>query len=157
MSTLEELIAGDENAWIGALPSYQAEHIRALLKKGLSPEQVAIVWLTVQGPANTFPFGGDSNRSLRSLFYEKLLREVEDYICGAERYGADRAKLLGELKPTHAYLISTISVAVSPVLGAAAPLLAPAIAMILYTTARIGINAWCAARKEMRDSNVSPS
>lgn len=154
MSTLEKLIVGDEEAWIAALEPYQADHIRSLRKQGRTPEEAAEVWLTIQGPSNTFPFGGDPTRRFRSLFYDRLLKEVEEFICGAERYQVDREKLLGELKPTHAYVISSISVAVAPVLGAAAPLIAPAIALVLYTTARLGVNAWCATRKEIRASST---
>jgi len=154
MSSLNQLISGDENAWIDALPPYQANHLHALIKKGYSPEQAASAWLTIQGPANTLPFGGDSKQPFRSLFYDMLAREVEGFICGAEKYGVDRAKLLSELKPTHAYVIAAISAAVSPVVGAAAPLIAPAVALILFTTARLGVNAWCAARKEIKNTDV---
>lgn len=154
MPTFNDLLVGDEEAWIGALAPYQAEHIRALLKRGNTAEEVAKSWLAIKGPANTYPFGGEANRGFQSLFYDKLLAEVEAYICGDERYENDRKKLFSELKPTHAYAISTISVAVSPVLGAAAPLIAPAIALILYTAARLGTNAWCAARKDARSNNA---
>lgn len=152
MATLEELLKGSETEWIDALPAYQREIIKSLISQGKTPEEAATAWLSASGPANTFTLGTVPGRS---LFYEKLLDEVEAFICREDKYQEERNKLLTDFKSTavQGYIIGAISVAIAPTVGAAAAFIAPAVAVILLTITRIGRNAWCAMRKEQRSGS----
>ena len=141
---LNEMLSSDDPNWVEALPAYQREIVHELLGQGLSAEEAASKWLNSTGPSNTFPFGAGPGQS---VFYEKLVEEVEAFLCGSERYAEDRKRFFAEFQAKHAYIVGGISVSVAPALGAAAPLLAPAIALTLLTIGRITLNAWCASRK----------
>ena len=100
-----------------------------------------------------FPFGTEKGHS---LFYEKILDEVEAFFSGDDRYKDSRLAILKESGATQSFIIGAISAALSPILGTSAVFLAPIIAITLVTMAKMGINAWLAMRKEKRSSN-SPS
>lgn len=146
MTTLDEALQGSDADWIGGLPKYQSDIIASLLE-GKTPDEAATMWLSASGPANTFPFGATRGAS---LFFDKVVDEVEAFICRDNAYTEDKKKLLTQVDVTHAYTIGLISAAISHAVGAAAPYIAPAVALILVTSARIGRNAWCAMRQEQR-------
>src|SRR6476646_3273682 len=126
MATLDDAIGGNETDWIGALPKYQQDIVNTLLSQGKTPEEIATAWLSAAGPANTFPFGTHRGTT---LFFEKLLDEVEAFICRDDRYAEDKKKLLTGAEATHAYIVGVISAAIGHTVGAAAPYIAPAIAL----------------------------
>ncbi len=154
MSTFEDFFSGNEIDWIDALPIYQQKAINALLEQGKSFDDAAIAWLTANGPTNTFPYG--TQRSSGSIFFEKLVEEIEEFICGEDHYVEDRKKLLTGAEATKAYFIGTISYAIAPVVHTSAPLIAPPIALVLLIITKIGRNAWCNMRYEKRQ-NASAS
>jgi hypothetical protein len=147
MELRDLLLSDDIEAWIAALPRYQAAIIREFLDRGMPPETAAQEWLSASGPMNTFPFGA---QVAKDAFYDKLVLELEAFLCGDQRYAEDRRRLIGDLKPGQAYTIASISAIIAPAVGASAALIAPAIAMLLFVAAKIGLNAWCAMRKEGR-------
>ncbi len=150
MATFEEIFTGNETEWIDALPAYQRNIINALIAQGNSYDEVAIAWLSASGPANTFPFGAQRGSE---IFFEKLVEEIEKFLCGKDSYIEERKKLMTGAEATQAVAISLISSAISPVLHASAPYLAPVVTLVLITTAKLGRNAWCAMRQE-RKSNL---
>jgi len=150
MPALEDFFSGNETDWIDALPNYQRKTINALLEQGKSSEEVAVAWLSANGPTNTFPYG--AQKSSGSIFFEKLVEEVEGFICSEDRYIEDRKKLLTGAEATKTYFISTISLAIAPVLHTSAALIAPAVALVLLTISKIGRNAWCAMRYEKKQN-----
>jgi len=109
-------------------------------------EEAAKAWLSAS-MSTTAPFGTEKGHS---IFFEKILDEVEFFLSGDEKYKDDRISLLNEKNVVQTYIVSAISVALSPVLGASAVFLAPAIAIVLVTITKMGLNAWLAMRKENR-------
>lgn len=150
MNSLDALFHVDESAWIDSLPTYQRNIVTALLKEGNSPENVAVEWLSATGPANTFTFGTENTRS---VFYEKLVVEIEAFICGSEKYTEERDKLLNHVELGQVFAVSTLSAAIAPIVGAAAPLIVPPVALTLVIISQIGRNAWCAMRQEKKKTS----
>jgi hypothetical protein len=150
MAILDDALQGDEADWISALPPYQRDIVNTLLAQGKTPEEVATAWLSAAGPANTFPFG---TRQGTTLFFEKLLDEVEAFFCRDDQYVEDKKKLLTGADTTKAFIVSVISAAIAPRVGAAAPCITTPVALILLTVGRMGRNAWCATRSEQRAAN----
>lgn len=146
MSGLQDLFTADTN-WLDALPSYQSKSIYQLIEQGKTYEEVAISWLTANGPSNTYPFGAQDTKS---LFYEKLMEEVESFICREDSYVEEKKKIMTQFKTGDVYIVTIISTIISPVVGASSVLIAPAIALILMTILRMGLNAWCSLRKDLK-------
>jgi hypothetical protein len=153
MPELDPLFS-DADDWLEALPPYQRQSFELLLESGKHPDEVARIWLTTTGPSNTFPYGGER---FASVFYDKLLEEIEKFICDDARYAADRRQLLQNLGAGKAFLVGAMAAAMAPHLGAAAALLAPAIALILQTVSRMGTRAWCKARAQLREATPAPA
>jgi hypothetical protein len=148
MAELDPLFS-DKDDWIHALPVYQHQSIEALIQAGKSPEDVAQLWLTTSGPSNTFPYGGDR---FASVFYDRLMEEIEKFVCDDKRYEDERRRLLQNIGVGKAYFIAAMATAIAVHVGAAAALIAPSIALILQVVSRMGINAWCETRKQLRQS-----
>lgn len=153
MSSFQQLLEQDPNGWLSALPGYQQQLATTLLSQGDSPEQAAEKWLSA-APKDTYPFGG-----LRTskLYLEKLLDELEAFLCGDPRYNSERAKLAAESKATHALVVSSIAVFIAPAIGTSAPIIAPVIALLMITSGRLGLNAWCALRRDARAQRPTPA
>lgn len=151
MSTgLGEILAGTQ-AYLDDLPGYQSALVRSLLQSGLSEEEAAAVWL--DGAAKDLATFG--SRGTSSLFYRKFIEELHAFLCSEERYGADREELLKQFKTGQASAIGLMSAALSPHLGAAGALLAPAIALVLILIGKMGLNAWCAMVSEREESRAA--
>ncbi len=146
MAAFEEIFAGDETEWIDALPAYQRNIINVLISQNKSYDEIAVAWLSASGPINTFPFGGTQGSS--KVFFEKLVEEIEEFLCGKDRYIEDRKRLLTGAEATKTVVISSISLAIAPVVHASAPYIAPVVALVLITVTKLGRNAWCAMRRE---------
>src|SRR5437879_1670170 len=113
MSELEPIFA-DPNNWLDTLPPFQRQSIDALLASGKTYEEVAQLWLTTPGPANTFPFGGER---FASVFYDKFMGELERFVCDDESYSDDRHGLLEKLDAGKALWIAAMATALAPRLG----------------------------------------
>ncbi|OAB30628.1 hypothetical protein PMSD_19035 [Paenibacillus macquariensis subsp. defensor] len=149
-TVLEDIFMADIN-WLDALPPYQSKSIQQLMDQGKSYEEISILWLSANGPANTYPFGANNTKS---LFFEKLMEEVEHFICREDKYTDEKKKLLTQFKAGDVYVVTFISAIIAPVVGATSVLIAPAIALILMTVLRMGINAWCAVRIDLKQQNT---
>src|SRR5690349_15767153 len=130
MATFEEIFTGNEAEWIDVLPVYQRNTINALIAQGKSYDEIAIAWLSASGPTNTFPFGAQRGSQ---IFYEKLLEEIEKFLCREDCYSEDRKKLMTGAEVTKTLAISSISEAIAPVLHASTPYLAPVVSLALIT------------------------
>jgi hypothetical protein len=153
MITLEEFIRQDIN-WLDALPEYQRKSIQQLLDQGKTYEEAAVIWLSANGPSNTHPFG---TQNTKSIFFEKLLEEVESFFCRDDKYIEEKKQLLTQFKAGDVYVLTFISTVISPIVGASAPLISPAIALILMTILRMGLNAWCSLRREIKQNSTQQS
>ena len=143
---------GDLDQWLGGLPSYQRKLLLGLIKAEPSLEKVAEDWLYVGSATDIAPFGGYQGQS---LFFQKFLDEMHDLLCAGERYEETRTQLKQHVKNGQVAVVSCVTAVVSPALGAAAPLVAPAAAVLLTVISQVGLNAWCAAQAERRRENPS--
>ena len=146
MQSLEELFCVEPESWISALPNYQKNMVEKLYSENGSYEETAKAWLSAS-MATTVPFGTEKGKS---VFFEKVLDEIEAFLSGDEKYRNDRIAILQEKSVVQTYVVGAISVALAPVLGASSVFLAPVIAIVLVTITKMGVNAWLAMRKERR-------
>ena len=148
MQSLEELFCVEPESWINALPNYQKNMVEKLYSENGSYEETAKAWLSAS-MATTVPFGTEKGKS---VFFEKVLDEIEAFLSDDEKYKNDRIAILQEKSVVQTYVVGAISVALAPVLGASSIFLAPVIAIVLVTITKMGINAWLAMRKEKRSA-----
>jgi hypothetical protein len=146
MTEWQDLFKQPSDIWLTALPAYQRKLATTLLSSGTSPDVAAERWLSA-APTDTHPFG--TIPSPRP-YLDKLLDELEAFLCGDPKYESDRLKLAAESKPTQAFVVAAISVSIAPKIGTSAPLVAPVIVLLIMTAGKLGLNAWCAIRKESR-------
>ena len=145
MAELDPLFS-EADDWLEALPPYQRQSVEVLLQSGKAPDDIARIWLTTPGPSNTFPYGGER---FASVFYDKFLGELEKFVCDDPVYATDRRQLLQQAGAGKAFFVGAMAVAMAPHLGAAAALIAPAVALSLQTVSRMGARAWCEARAQL--------
>ena len=148
MERIDELFNVDPNSWIDALQPYQKNTILKLYDVHGSYEEAAKAWLGAS-MSTTVPFGTEKGHS---VFFDKILDELEAFLSGDEKYKDDRIAILKETNAAQNYIVGAISVALSPVLGASASFLSPVIAIIFVTITKMSINAWLAMRKEKKIS-----
>jgi hypothetical protein len=146
---LQELMDRNPTEWLQALGSYHYNLFEEMLSSGMTPETVAEQWLTPSVASNTAPFG--SSDSGRSLYFEKLLNEIHDFLCSKTRYAAQRSEYRKQLGLGKNTALVSISTYISSELGTAPPLVAPAIAVTFFAIGQIGLNAWCETQKERRN------
>lgn len=151
---LDSYLTEDPAQWLEGIPNYQRRIVDTLLAQGKAYDAAAESWLSAS-LENTFPFGGDTQNRGKGVFLEKLIDEIESYLCGGNKYKAEREKLFGEKSIIRTYVVSSIAVAVAPSLGVSATFLAPAVALVLASLGKITINAWCTTRRESRTSSKS--
>lgn len=155
MENIEELFAVEPESWINALPTYQKNMVEKLYTEKGSYEEAATAWLTAS-MSTTVPFGTEKGKS---VFFEKVLDELEAFFSGDAKYEDDRIAILKEKSVVQTYVVGAISVALAPILGASAVFLAPVVAIVLVTITKIGINAWLEMRKERKakEQAITPS
>jgi hypothetical protein len=127
--------------WLSALKPYQEKHIRALLDSGRTVEEAADLWVSAKGLDGTIVFGGSRDSK---PFLDRFKAEFKKFICGDQAYDEERKKLVGIGSAGKTAVISGISTAIAPHVGASAVLLIPSVALLLHVVGKIGIRAWCA-------------
>lgn len=150
MNDISEIFNADPNSWIESLSTYQKNIINQLYSQTNDYEMVANTWLTATIPMNV-PFGTQKNPS---IFFEKVLDEIEAFLTGDEKYKDSRLAILKESGVVQSYVVGGISIALAPVLGTSSSFLAPVIAIVLLTIGKIGLNAWIATRREKRENKT---
>lgn len=150
MEQVDSLFSENLEPWIESLPKYQQARVNALLQSGLSPEDAAKAWLSAN-VENTFPFGADRGKG---ILLNKIWDEIEKFLCGADEYSEDRAKLQGNSNVVHTYFVGVLSAAIAPALGTSAVFLAPVVALLLATIGRISVRAWCETRTAQRRAST---
>jgi hypothetical protein len=139
-------LTGGLDDWLAALPRYQRDILEEMLD-GSDPTDVALAWLSTTGPRDTAPYGGA--RAGASLFYEKLLEQIQILLCGDEGYEEERAQLLREARAGRSAIVGAIAATVAPAVGAAPVVIAPPIAIILAILVAAGTNALCETLERM--------
>lgn len=148
MTDLNEIFVVSPESWLDALKPYQRNIIDTIYSETNDYEEVANRWLVSNGVPNNVSFGTKKNSS---IFFEKVLDEVEAFFTGDEKYKDSRLAILKESGVVQSYIVGGLSIALAPVLGTSAPFLAPVIAIVLLTIGKIGLNAWLATRKSKRE------
>lgn len=148
MNDISEILNVNPDSWINSLNTYQKDIINKLYEQTNSYEEVANKWLTATIPMNV-PFGTQKNSS---IFFEKVLDEIEAFFTGDEKYKDNRLAILKESGFVQKYIVGGISIALAPVLGTSASFLAPVVAIVLLIIGKMGLNAWIATRREKKEN-----
>jgi hypothetical protein len=135
-----ELPVSSIDEWLKELKPYQRNTITKLLEDH-EPVDVAKSWITSEGSATTIPFGGVHNPK---PFWDNFINEFNKFICDDREYENEKKELKKEAPISKALIIAVIGGALAQRLGLAASLLAPAIALLLFTVGNITVNAYCA-------------
>ncbi|RUT79643.1 hypothetical protein [Ancylomarina longa] len=138
---MKEIEKIELNEWLSELKAYQRNSIEALIES-YGEEEAAEKWITSNGPSNNVPFGGESNRDTKP-FFERFKVEFGKFICGHPDYEEYRKKLGAESPIIKSTYIAIISAALGATLGFTATLLAPAVAILLASVGKMGLNAYC--------------
>lgn len=133
----------EADSWISSLPKYQYDSLNELYSEIHDYEDVAKAWLTAS-ISNTAPFGVKENKS---IYFERILDEIELFLNGDEKYEKERLNIIRESTVVQHYIIGVVSTAMSPYLGTSSVFLAPVVAIVLFTITKIGFNAWLEKRK----------
>ncbi|WJI15094.1 hypothetical protein MWN52_15960 [Pseudoxanthomonas winnipegensis] len=135
-----EIPAGSLDEWLEPLKPFQRSHLAAFLAHE-EPEAAAQDWLSSTGSSQIIPFGGVPNPN---PFWDRFRLEFRRFVCDDSAYVEEKQALIAEAGPaTKAILISGISAAIGATIGYSATLLAPAVALLLYVIAKMGLRAYC--------------
>lgn len=146
MEELSNIIQSDQDALLSSIDDFQVEIIKSFLTSTSNDYLLsADNWLNAS-TANTAKFGGEPNKA--KIYRDKLLEELEKFLCGDQRYEDDRKKIAESTDKSQKYIIGVMSVAIGKTLGAAGPFIAPVIVLLILSIGKMAINAWCAMRKE---------
>jgi len=135
-----------------SLKDYQRNIVNEFINKSDTYNAAAEKWLT-SSPDQTVPFGSSPDRINKEQYLQKFMLELEKFVCGDGKYEEERNKLLSKSNLTEATIVSSVSSAIAPFVGAAAPFLIPVVVLAFMTITKISKNAWCEARKENRSES----
>lgn len=140
--------------WLQGLSPEQIASIEHQLAQGKGYEEIARAWLPVSHAASRQPLAAEGITV--AMFYDRFMLEVEDFICREDKYADEKQKILSQFQPGDVLIVGAISTVLSPLVGASAPVLAPLVALMLMTLAKMGKNAWCELRQELRREEPAP-
>ena len=150
MDELSKLLQSNETELLSSIDGYQEDIIKTFLSNNSNDYlKSADNWLNAT-TANTSKFGGEPNRA--KIYRDKLLDEIEKFICGDHQYDDDRRKIADSADKSQKYIIGVMSASIGKILGAAGPFIAPVIVLLLLSFGKMATNAWCAMRKDLKNS-----
>lgn len=152
MDAIEKLFTLEPQDILDSLPKFQTKLISEMSVSGDDYLTIADKWLNAK-PENTVGFGGQPLPLRNSIYRDKIMHELEKFLCGDEKYEEERNKLNATTGAPIQFIIGGISAAIGSVLGTAGAFIVPVIVLILMTSGKITKNGWCEARKEMRENN----
>lgn len=129
--------------WLEVLKPYQRDIIRDLVEK--HGAEIAIEkWLLASGPTEIVNFGGEGNTK---PFLDRFKEEMNKFICGHNDYKKEikEYKVSGEKIKT--IMVSGISATIGVKIGIASAIIAPIVALTLFTVGKIGVIAYCSGYK----------
>jgi hypothetical protein len=148
MEEFANIIQAEPSKLLLALDNFQSEIITSFLSSTSNNYlDSADKWLNAT-TFNTAKFGGQPTKS--KIYREKLLDEVEKFLCGDEKYEDDRNKIRNSQDKTEKYIICVMSTAIGNSIGVAGTFIAPVIVLLLMSFGKMALNAWCAMRKETK-------
>ncbi|MFM9268363.1 type II toxin-antitoxin system Phd/YefM family antitoxin [Tychonema sp. BBK16] len=134
---LEHLFKVDSKEWLETLPGYQQIRIKQLVDSSNSYEEAAKQWLNAM-PENTFPLGAEQ---AKNVFIEKVRDEIEKFLRGDEKYADEQKQLFSSSDVLQKTLVSSVSVAIAPVIGTAAAYIMPVVVLVFMTMTKIADRA----------------
>ena len=134
------------NQWYACLKPYQKVVIEQLVSK-YGEEKAAEEWLTARGPIQTATFGGSqTNTAEAQNYWSRLKDEFDKLICGHPDYEKEQKKFLAAGKSIGLGSVTALSNWLSPIIGMTPAILVPAIILILHTTSKMGVKAYCSTK-----------
>ena len=133
--------------WVKPLKPYQRNFIKQLVAK-YGEEKAAEEWINARGPMQTVTFGGvteDINN--KKKYWNRLRNEFDKLICGHADYQNEHDKFVNAGKPIGLGAVTYIADWIAPAVGMSTAILIPAIALVLSTTAKMGVKAYCATKQ----------
>lgn len=133
--------------WLKPLKPYQRNIIKQLVAK-YGEEKAAEEWINARGPMQTVTFGGvteDINN--KKNYWNRLRNEFDKLICGHADYQKEHDKFVNAGKPIGLGAVTYIADWIAPAVGMSTAILIPAIALVLSTTAKMGVKAYCATKQ----------
>lgn len=128
------------------LKPYQQRIIKELVTK-YGEEGAAERWINSKGAGNTVTFGGlQQENPQQDDYWSRLKVEFDKFLCGHPDYEVEREKLVGTGKAIGLASVAGISSWLGPLIGVSPVLLVPSIALLLTTTSKMGINAYCSVK-----------
>lgn len=146
MEELSTIIQSNQESLLASIDNFQADIIKTFLVSTSNNYLVsADKWLNAS-TSNTAKFGGEPDKA--KIYREKLLEELEKFVCGDQQYDDDRKKIAESTDKSQKYIIGVMSAAIGKALGVAGAFIAPVIVLLILSFGKMAINAWCAMRKE---------
>lgn len=150
MEELSKIIQSDQESLLLSIDDFQSDIIKTFLASTSNDYlSSADNWLNAS-TANTVKFGGEANKA--KIYRDKLLEELEKFLCGDQQYEDDRKKIADSTDKSQKYIIGVMSSAIGNTLGAAGPFIAPVIVLLILSIGKMAINAWCAMRNDAKGS-----
>lgn len=151
MEELNIILHGDKDELLSTVQPFQAEILNSFIEqKSNDYLEAAELWLS-STPSNTAKFGAEQKKE--KIYRDKLIDEIEKFLCGDERYSEDREKIAKSGDQTQKYIIGVMSAGIGQTLGVAGTFIAPVIVLVLLSFGKMAVNAWCEMRKENKAAN----
>lgn len=155
MEELDGILSGEKTELLNTIQPFQKDIIDSFLEqKNNDYLDAAELWLN-SSPTNTAKFGTEQKKE--KVYIDKLIEEIEKFLCGDERYNEEREKIAESGDQTQKYIIGVMSAAIGQTLGVAGTFIAPVIVLILLSFGKMAINAWCELRKEKKNTAANNS
>ena len=143
MIEIENLTLED---WLINLKPYQRLYLNQLVEK-FGEERAAEEWIMAKGPLQTATFGGsESNTPDTNSYWNRLKEEFDKLICGHPEYQKEQEKFVSAGKAIGTGAIATLANWFAPLVGMPPAILIPAIILLLHTTSKMGVNAYCSTK-----------
>ena len=151
MTELDLLLNSESEELLLTIDDFQTEILKTFLASSSNDYlQSADKWLNAT-TANTAQFGGEASKA--KIYRDKVLDEIEKFICGNDEYEEDRKKISESSDKSRQYILGVMSVAIGKTLGVAGTFIAPVIVLLIMSFGKILTNAWCEMRKELKKTD----
>lgn len=133
--------------WLKSLKPYQRNFIEQLVAI-YGEEKAAEEWINARGPMQTVTFGGVTEDADNKInYWNRFRNEFDKFICGHTDYQDEHDKFVAAGNPIGLGAVAYIADWIAPAVGMSTAILIPAIALVLSTTAKMGVKAYCATKQ----------
>lgn len=137
--------------WYEVLKPYQKSVIEQLVNIH-GEEKAAEEWITAVGPMQTATFGGVPSKKIdQEKYWNRLRDEFDKFICGHTSYQKELEKLIASGRLIGTGLVTSLASWISPAVGLPPSILTPALILLLHTSAKISVKAYCATKTHLLD------